>query len=102
MLPLIDYFRQLGIVLGRSRGLSLTVRSVRLCALIFLATHAVWADDVRPVQLQLREQEPGLFLAQWQVPQLIPLRAALKPVLPDSCEAEGELSVREQPGTWVF
>ena len=105
MLQLIEHSRQLGIVSGRSRGLLPIVRSLRLCALIFVAAHsvtAVWADDVRPVQLQLREQEPGLFLAQWQVPQLIPVRAAPQPVLPQGCEAEGELSVREQPGTWVF
>ncbi len=86
----------------RSRGLLLSVRSAGFCALIVLAAHAVSADDVRPVQLQLREQEPGLFLAQWQVPQIIPVRAAPKPVLPQGCVAEGELSVREQPGTWVF
>ena len=44
----------------------------RLLALVALLTAgSIWADDVRQVQLQLREQEPGLFLVQWQVPKVI-------------------------------
>ena len=58
-------------------------------------------DDVRPVQVQVREQEPGLFLVQWQVPKIIPIQATPTPFLPDGCAAEGERSVRDQEATWI-
>jgi hypothetical protein len=59
------------------------------------------ADDVRPVQIQIREREPGSFLVQWRVPQVIPVRAMPTPVLPDHCEPEGERVVIEQSGSWI-
>jgi len=59
------------------------------------------ADDVRPVQVQLREREPGVFLVQWQVPKLIPVEATPRPVLPDGCRAEGEHVVRDQTSAWI-
>ncbi len=59
------------------------------------------ADDVRPVQIQIREREPGSFLVQWRVPQVIPVRAMPSPVLPDHCEPEGERVVIEQSGSWI-
>jgi len=59
------------------------------------------ADDVRPVQIQIREREPGSFLVQWRVPQVIPVRAMPSPVLPDHCEPEGERVVIEQAGSWI-
>ena len=58
-------------------------------------------DDVRPVQVQVREQEPGLFLVQWQVPKVIPIQATPTPLLPDGCLPEGERSVRDQEVTWI-
>jgi hypothetical protein len=60
-----------------------------------------WADDVRPVQIQIREREPGSFLVQWRVPQVIPVRAMPSPVLPDHCEPEGERVIIEQSGSWI-
>lgn len=59
-------------------------------------------DDVRPVSVQVREQESGRFLVQWQVPTVLPADALPRPVLPEGCEAQGERSVVEQPGTWVL
>ena len=59
------------------------------------------ADDVRPVQIQIREREPGSFLVQWRVPTVIPVRAMPSPVLPDHCEPEGERVVIEQSGSWI-
>lgn len=58
------------------------------------------ADDVRPVQLQIQEQEPGTFLLRWQVPRVLPPRAMPTPILPQGCVPEGERTVREQPGAW--
>ncbi|UCG86590.1 MAG: HupE/UreJ family protein [Gemmatimonadota bacterium] len=59
------------------------------------------ADDVRPVHIQIREREPGSFLVQWRVPQVIPVRAMPSPVLPDHCEPEGERVIIEQSGSWI-
>jgi hypothetical protein len=59
------------------------------------------ADDVRPVQLQFREREPGAFLVQWRVPPQIPFRAIPSPYLPASCSVESEPEISERAGNWV-
>ena len=38
------------------------------------------ADDARPVTVNVKEREPGAFLVQWQVPQVLPLHAMPVPV----------------------
>jgi hypothetical protein len=59
------------------------------------------ADDVRPIQIQIREREPGSFLVQWRVPKLLPIQAMPNPVLPDECIPEGERILLDQQGSWV-
>jgi hypothetical protein len=56
-------------------------RSVLLCVVVcgLMSAIPAWADDVRPVQIQIREREPGSFLVQWRVPQVIPVRAMPSP-----------------------
>jgi len=68
---------------------------------VVITNKPAWTDDVRPVQVQIREQEPGTYLVQWQVPQLIPAQAMPRPVLPQSCSPQGERTVVEQPGAWL-
>ena len=60
------------------------------------------ADGVRPVTLQLKEKEPGRFLAQWRVPKQLPARAIPSPVLPASCRRVGERSLVDRGGAWVL
>ena len=48
------------------------------------------ADDVRPVQIQILEQEPGVFQLDWQAPPQLPRQAIPRIVLPASCTAESE------------
>ena len=60
------------------------------------------ADDVRPIQIQIREREPGAFLVQWRVPKLLPIQAMPNPVLPEECVAEGERILLDQPASWVI
>ena len=60
------------------------------------------ADGVRPVTLQVKEQEPGKFLVQWRVPGQLPPRAIPSPLLPDSCSVAGERAVVERPGAWFL
>jgi len=79
----------------RLKTLLATVSAVALSAV------PAGADDVRPVQIQIREREPGSFLVQWRVPQVIPVRAMPSPVLPDHCEPEGERVLIEQAGSWI-
>jgi len=68
-------------------------------AAAFLASSAV-ADGVRPVTMQVKEQEAGRFLVQWLVSKQLPTRTIPSPVLPASCQVAGERKVVERPGTW--
>ncbi len=68
---------------------------------VALAATPARADDVRPVQVHITEREPGNFLVQWLVPQLVPIRAMPSPVLPAHCRPEGERVVLERPGAWL-
>ena len=72
-----------------------------LWILAALVCSASAADDVRPVQIQIQEQEPGTFLVQWQVPQVLPPQAMPAPVLPTNCRPDGEASVRVQNASWL-
>jgi len=80
------------------RWASLAVASTA-CILAFPAT--VGADDVRPVQVQIREREPRVFLVQWQVPQVMRPQAMPTPRMPEGCEPEGTRTVQELPGAWL-
>ncbi len=57
--------------------------------------------DGQPIQVQIQEQEPGVFLVQWRVPNIIPFEAMPTMVLPESCRTEGERTLIEQPGGWL-
>ena len=72
-----------------------------VAVVVTLLSRPVAADDVRPIQIQIREREPGAFLVQWRVPQLLPIQAMPSPVLPEECVAEGERILLDQPGSWV-
>jgi hypothetical protein len=69
-------------------------------ALGLAATSAV-ADDARPVTVNVKEREPGAFLVQWQVPQVLPRQAMPIPVLPDSCSPQGERTVVDRAAAWL-
>lgn len=60
------------------------------------------ADGIRPVTLQIKEQEADRFLVQWRVPKQLPPRAIPSPLLPESCHAAGDRTVIERPGTWFL
>ena len=51
----------------------LAVAAAALC--LALVSTETAADVVQPVSVQIREQEPGAFLVQWQVPKAIPYAA---------------------------
>ena len=52
------------------------MRVVGLLALgVALAVTPAGADDVRPVQVHIREREPDNFLVQWLVPKVLPIQA---------------------------
>ena len=78
------------------------MHKLALPVLVIVATVGSAAgDDVRPVQVQLREQEPGVFLVQWQVPKVMPIEATPTPVLPESCQPDGERVIQDQPTAWI-
>ena len=78
------------------------MRVVGLLALgIALAVTPARADDVRPVQVHIREREPDNFLVQWLVPKVLPIQAMPSPVLPAHCRPEGERVVLDRPGAWL-
>jgi hypothetical protein len=89
----------------RTSALPIRPASIALAAACAAALWAVpggpaAADDVRPVQIQLREREPGMFLIRWQVPQVLERAGMPSPRLPADCAAETEITVQEQPGSW--
>jgi hydrogenase/urease accessory protein HupE len=57
---------------------------------IFLATTSVFADELRPAYLSIRETRPDEFSVLWKVPALGDTRLGLYLKLPDVCEAKGE------------
>jgi hypothetical protein len=59
------------------------------------------ADVVQPVSVQIKEQEPGTFLLQWQVPKAIPYAAMPDVALPEQCRTTSPRTVRELPGSWL-
>jgi hypothetical protein len=65
---------------------------------VMLASPAA-ADDVRPIQIQIREREPNAFLVQWRVPKLLPVQAMPEPVLPAECVPDGERVLLDQQAT---
>ncbi len=78
------------------------MRVVGLLALgVALAVAPARADDVRPVQVHIREREPDNFLVQWLVPKVLPIQAMPSPVLPAHCRPEGERVVLDRPGAWL-
>jgi len=59
------------------------------------------ADTVRPVQVQIKEREPGSFLVQWRTPKLLPPQAVPSVVMPEGCRTEGERVFLDQPSGWL-
>ncbi len=59
------------------------------------------AHEGRPVQVQIKEREPGAFLVQWRTPKLLPPQAIPSPVMPEGCRAEGEHVFLDQPSGWL-
>jgi len=63
---------------------------------------AAQADIVQPVSVQWTEQEPNLYLVQWQIPKSYPAPAMPQPVLPESCHASGERTVQDRQNAWLL
>jgi hypothetical protein len=90
-------------VSGAARRRSWLALGALLAATFLLpAAERAVADGVPPVTMQLREQESGRFLAEWRVPQQLPLSAIPTPVLPPSSHPVGERDLTERPGAWFL
>ena len=72
-----------------------------LVAAGLLAGASALAHEGRPVQLQIKEREPGAFLVQWRAPKVLPIQAIPVPVLPESCQPEGERVFLDQASGWL-
>ena len=68
--------------------------------LAFVAPFAV-ADDVRPVQVLVKELPSGAFDVQWSVPKVIPPQSMPSPWLPEQCWPDGERVFLDQPAAWL-
>ena len=76
-------------------------RTIGITLAFALAVASASADDARPVTVNVKEREPGAFLVQWQVPQVLPLHAMPVPILPESCSPEGERTVIDRSAAWL-
>ena len=68
--------------------------------LAFVAPFAV-ADDVRPVQVLVKELPSGAFDVQWSVPKVIRPQTMPSPRLPEQCRPDGERTFIDQPSAWL-
>ena len=85
----------------RLTGLAASAMVASALAAVPAALPAASAHEGQPIQVQIQEQEPGAFLVQWRVPKTLPIEAMPALVLPESCRAEGELTVIELPAAWL-
>jgi len=69
--------------------------------LLILVAADARADDVRPVQVQVKELPSGLFDVQWSVPKVIPTQSMPSPWLPEQCRPDGERVFLDQPAAWL-
>ncbi len=72
-----------------------------LVSVALLTSATGFADTVAPVQVQIKEREPGSFLVQWRTPTLLPPQAVPNVVMPEGCRAEGERVFLNQPSGWL-
>jgi len=79
----------------------MTTRVSLVAALLVLAAAVLPADDVQPVQLQIKELPSGLFDVQWSVPKVISPQAIPSPLLPEQCRPDGESVFVDRPGAWL-
>jgi hypothetical protein len=79
----------------------MTGRVLLIGAILVLAVAGVSADDVQPVQLQIRELPSGAFDVQWSVPKVIPPQAMPSPWMPDHCRPEGDSVFLDRPSAWM-
>lgn len=68
--------------------------------LAFIAPMAL-ADDVRPVQILIKELPSGAFEVHWSVPKVIPPQTMPSPWLPEQCQPDGERTFVDQPSAWL-
>ncbi len=68
--------------------------------LAFVAPLAM-ADDVRPVQVLVKELPSGAFDVQWSVPKVIRPQTMPSPRLPEQCRPDGERTFIDQPSAWL-
>jgi len=59
------------------------------------------ADDVRPVQVLVKELPSGAVDVQWKVPKVVRPQAMPSPQLPDQCRPDGERTFLDQPTAWL-
>ena len=82
----------------------MSVRRLLLTALVLigcLPASGVYADEIRPALLDIKEQNTGLFAVTWKVPMRGDRVLAITPILPESLELLGSPSVQQMPGALI-
>ena len=74
-------------------------------ALVFLTSVSVFAHELRPAYLEVREEQPGEFSVLWKTPMLGDARLALEPEFSGDAKAATPVMTRTPPGaaiqTWT-
>jgi len=73
-----------------------------ISVVVMLTMATAFADGVPPLQVQINEREPDVFVVQWRVPPMIPAGAEPRPILPHACEPESPPFVTETPGGRLY
>jgi len=78
-----------------------TFAVIGIGVLLVLFATAATADDVRPVQILVKELPSGDYDIKWSVPKVIRPQSMPSPRLPDGCSPVGERTFIDQPSTWL-
>ena len=81
--------------------MSFLLRVVGIGILLASVVPMVVADDVRPVQILVKELPSGAFDVQWSVPKVIRPQTMPSPRLPEQCRPDGERTFIDQPSAWL-
>jgi hypothetical protein len=59
---------------------------------VTLAAHALFAHEVRPAYLELRQTAANTYAVLWKVPAVGHMRLSIHPRFPENCKSAGDVA----------
>ncbi len=67
-------------------------RNLAVCFFMLAASQIIYAHEVRPGYLELRQTEANIYAVLWKVPAVGDMRLSIHPRFPDSCKPVGDVA----------